>query len=687
MRVSGRDRAFALLIATDEYADETFRQLRSPPADVEALAEVLANPAIGGYEVRTLLNPEAHDARLAVEDLFADVGRNDLVLLYISGHGVKDDEGLLHFAMTNSRHNRLNATAVDSQFVSDRMHFTRSRRIVVCLDCCYAGAFPPGVAHRAADNADVLVKLAGKGRAVLTSSSALEYSYEAGDKASAEVAGTANPSIFTGSLVQGLRTGLADRNRDGLIDVDELYEYVHDQIRSAGAKQTPGLSSSVEGRLFVAVNPVPPSKAGTKAAPSSYRPEYAIPVARLASEVGQPWTRPRWGRVPRQPITHLVRPTTPDRLNEQLAAHLGDTVPHALVTGVEPVPARGGAVSGDLVDLLGRAVRAFVPHDGDPRRFRFQRYELVTWLLKQKGEWLLHSFADISAAGTFTAQRWLLRQPYLASTSITSLSAFAQRLLAAARGKAEAVHKLLVHAFLADLAEGYGRQLLWTRWARRDHYPVLLLRRLTSGTTGAELVRLVGEVREETGLRDPLLIIATGTNTLQELSNDEIGADHRGRRAGTSSRERRSYAPVLVSDQPSLSEVDQTGAELGVQAWRGHVRRPRIRAFFARRSRVLQYFQVLESACALLLAISAVSAAGAWADLGGITPPDPETAWLMRQIEDNNDEAERVRTHVTVQYSVRSTSELHALVQVQEDSLDGPAALSVNVLDYGTARP
>lgn len=530
--MAGKHKALALLIATDEYGDATFQQLRSPPADVEALAAVLANPAIGGYEVRTLHNPEAHHARLAIEDLFADVGRNDLVLLYISGHGVKDDEGLLHFAMTNSRHNRLSSTAVESQFVRNRMHFSRSRRIVVCLDCCYAGAFPPEARHRGTGSTGVLAKLAGKGRAVMTSSSALEYSYETSDATSATVTGTARPSVFTNSLVQGLQTGLADRNRDGLVDVDELYEYVHDQIKSAGTKQTPGLHSDVEGRLFVAMNPAGATPSNPKAPPSNYRPEDAIPVARLAAEIGQPWKRSRWSRIPRQPIVHLIRPTTPDLLNDQLAAHLGDTVPHVLVTAPEPVATDDPVLSDDLLNLLDKSARAFLNHDsGNPRRFRFQRYELVTWLLKQKSSRLLNpensqSFVDLTGAGTPAAQRWLLRQPYL--TSSKSIAIFAQRLIASAHKNAEVVHKLLVHAFLVDLAEGYGRQPLWTFWARRDHYPTLLLQRLTTGTTSAKFVRLVSDIRNETGVLDPLLIIATGPAVLPEFrqEHDAAGFEH-----------------------------------------------------------------------------------------------------------------------------------------------------------------
>lgn len=246
----------ALLVATDSYADATFQQLRAPRADTAALATALADPTIGGYEVEPMHNPPAHEADLAIEDLFAAAWLDDLVVLYISGHGIKDDSGQLHLAMTNSRHDRLNATAVSAQFVRNQMDNTRSRRVVVVLDCCFAGAFPPGSTHRAGENAGVLSQLGGHGSAVMTSSSALEYSFEAGESASSTLVGTASPSVFTGALVEGLSSGGADRNRDGLIDVDELYDFIYERVEAAGKPQTPGLDSRFQGRLIVATSPV-----------------------------------------------------------------------------------------------------------------------------------------------------------------------------------------------------------------------------------------------------------------------------------------------------------------------------------------------------------------------------------------------------------------------------------------------
>ena len=240
----------ALIVASDEYADPGLRRLRAPASDARALAAVLRDPEIGAFEVRTLLNEPAHVVNLKVEEFFADRRPGDLLLVHFSGHGVKDEDGELYFAASNTVLGRLGATAVAAEFVRRRMSRSRSRRVVLLLDCCYAGAFERGLAARAGTDVGIEQQLGGRGRAVITASSAMEYAFEAG-----ELTGTPDvpPSVFTSALVQGLETGDADRDQDGLVGLDELYDYVYDQVRAITPNQTPGKwVFGVEGELYIA---------------------------------------------------------------------------------------------------------------------------------------------------------------------------------------------------------------------------------------------------------------------------------------------------------------------------------------------------------------------------------------------------------------------------------------------------
>jgi hypothetical protein len=134
--------------------------------------------------------------------------------------------------------------------VNDLINRTRSRQVVLLLDCCFSGAFTRGMVARSSPTLDVTEGFHGRGRAVLTASGALEYAWE-GD----ELTRLNEPSIFTSAIVTGLRSGEADRDRDQMVSVDDLYDYVFDEVRRKTPNQTPGKWSNVEGTLVIARSP------------------------------------------------------------------------------------------------------------------------------------------------------------------------------------------------------------------------------------------------------------------------------------------------------------------------------------------------------------------------------------------------------------------------------------------------
>jgi hypothetical protein len=242
----------ALIIACDDYTDPGLRRLRAPARDAEALARVLADPTIGGFEVDVVSNQPEWRLRRAIGAFFAGRSRDDLALLHFSCHGVKDDSGQLYFATTDTELANLDATAVPADFVNRHMSRSRSRRIVLLLDCCYSGAFARGMLARAGTGMELRERFEGRGRIVLTASSAMEYAFEATELARDD----GRPSVFTRALVRGLETGEADGDGDGRVSVDELYDYVYEQVLTETPKQTPGRwSFEVAGDLLIARSP------------------------------------------------------------------------------------------------------------------------------------------------------------------------------------------------------------------------------------------------------------------------------------------------------------------------------------------------------------------------------------------------------------------------------------------------
>jgi ABC-type branched-subunit amino acid transport system substrate-binding protein/uncharacterized caspase-like protein len=218
----------ALLVGVSEY-EPGLNPLPAAVRDVEALQKVLLDPAIGDFaesDVVVLKNPDRQTMEEAIATLFRERSKDDLLLLFFSGHGIKDDAGELFLATSITRKtpqgDLIDPTAVKSSFIQGNMSRSRSKRQVVILDSCFSGAFAKGLLARDDGTIDIRSQLGGEGRAVLTSSSSTQYSFE--DKGS-------ELSLYTRFLIEGLETGAADTNKDEAVSVHELHEYVSGKVK------------------------------------------------------------------------------------------------------------------------------------------------------------------------------------------------------------------------------------------------------------------------------------------------------------------------------------------------------------------------------------------------------------------------------------------------------------------------
>ncbi|MEU0487722.1 RDD family protein [Nocardiopsis sp. NPDC006139] len=246
---------YALIVATDTYQDNELEHLLSPSQDAIALADVLGDQEVGGFDVKVLHNKPAHVVARRVEDFFADSGRNDSLLLQFSCHGLKNASGELFFAASDTVPNRLSSTAVPADFVRRCMKESRARNTVLLLDCCYGGAFMEGMGTRAGGDVNVFDSFqgagvdSGVGWAVITASNAMEYAFE-GDRLAATH--QVCPSVFTHVLTSGLASGEADLDADGRVSINELYDYVYDRVRQENPHQTPSRSIHLQGDVYLA---------------------------------------------------------------------------------------------------------------------------------------------------------------------------------------------------------------------------------------------------------------------------------------------------------------------------------------------------------------------------------------------------------------------------------------------------
>jgi DnaJ-class molecular chaperone len=244
----------ALIIASDHYEQEDLPDLASPAADAAALSKVLGDPGIGDFTVQVAQDEPSHQIAARIEDMLADCRKDDLLLIHFSGHGLKKPSGELYFAARNTRGNRLDSTAVSADFLQRCLRDSPARQVVLFLDCCYSGAFPSGVVGRAVE-IDPLESFPAqrlgreRSRAVITASGSVQLALEPDPERSD---GPPRPSFFTAAVVEGLATGKADRNEDGWITIDELYEYVLERVQDLAPGQTPRLQVDTGGVFYLA---------------------------------------------------------------------------------------------------------------------------------------------------------------------------------------------------------------------------------------------------------------------------------------------------------------------------------------------------------------------------------------------------------------------------------------------------
>ncbi|MEH2291966.1 caspase, EACC1-associated type [Nostoc sp.] len=242
----------ALLIGVSEY-EPGLNPLPSAVKDIEAIQRVLVNPEMGGFaasDITMLKNPQRQEIEDAIYHLFSNRQKDDLLLFYFSGHGIKDDRGKLYLSTraTKTQNGKLvTPSAVAASVLHENINDSRSQRQVVILDCCFSGAIAQGMTVKDAGIINVQEQLGGKGRAILTSSTSTQYSFE---QEGSEL------SIYTRYLVEGIETGAADKDTDGWISIDELHEYASTKVQEAAPAMTPKFYPVEEGhKILLAKSP------------------------------------------------------------------------------------------------------------------------------------------------------------------------------------------------------------------------------------------------------------------------------------------------------------------------------------------------------------------------------------------------------------------------------------------------
>jgi hypothetical protein len=264
----GRDR-WAVVIGIGRYDHPAIPHLRFAVADAEAVYRTLL--AAGFARERVLLLTDTSERKPTLRNIKYALGtflarsarKDDTVVIFFAGHGAPEvdqrgveADGLAKYLIpSDADADDLYSTALPMDELRTIFGRIEAERVVAFLDACYSGAAGgrtfSSKKTRATNLDDVFLErlTRSRGRAIVTASRPSEVSIELPEL---------GHGIFTHYLVQGLR-GSADLNRDGIVSLQELYEFLEQQVsaksRAVGGNQHPVLKGELEGVLPLTLAP------------------------------------------------------------------------------------------------------------------------------------------------------------------------------------------------------------------------------------------------------------------------------------------------------------------------------------------------------------------------------------------------------------------------------------------------
>jgi hypothetical protein len=255
---------WAVIIGVGDYASPGVARLKYTVNDAEALYDVLTGPA--GFKKEHVLRltdksdkkPTLRNIKWALGTFLArSAKKDDTVFIFFAGHGAPEvdprgveRDGLAKYLVpADADPDDLYATALPMDELHAIFGRMEAERVVAFLDACYSGAAGgrtfAAKSTRAGNLDDQFLErlTRAKGRAIITASRPTEVSLELDEL---------RHGVFTYYLVEGLK-GAADLNHDGIVTLQELYEYVEQRVaqksRAAGGNQHPIMKGELEGAL------------------------------------------------------------------------------------------------------------------------------------------------------------------------------------------------------------------------------------------------------------------------------------------------------------------------------------------------------------------------------------------------------------------------------------------------------
>lgn len=216
-------RSRAILIGTAGYRDAAFPPLPAAANSLAGMRSVLTDPSLCGWpEDRVSVESDPSDWRRLVQRM-RGLAREaeDVLLLYLVGHGVMLPHGELSLALADTEADDPDLTGLEYRRVRDLLRDSPAATKIVILDCCYSGRAIEALSplDAVADTTDV------RGVYTLTASDHTAHVVPLAEQD--EV-----PTSFTGHLLKLVREGLPDGPES--LTLGDLYVHLRRRLTAHG---------------------------------------------------------------------------------------------------------------------------------------------------------------------------------------------------------------------------------------------------------------------------------------------------------------------------------------------------------------------------------------------------------------------------------------------------------------------
>ncbi|HFC00686.1 MAG TPA: hypothetical protein ENJ53_07765 [Phaeodactylibacter sp.] len=247
IRKNTKVKVHALIIGISAYTHMPV--LKYSDDDAYRMYAFLKSPeggALQDSQIRMLIDEEATKKNIkeAMVDIFMNAGEDDLVLMYYSGHGLKDCFLPIDFDRYNNK--------FFHEEVNEILRRSPAKYKLCIADACHSGglAMKGGPSDYEYSDEQLINTYYSKlsqsdaGTALILSSKLEEISLESSGL---------RQGVFSHFLIRGLE-GEADRNKDKVVTVSELFEFISTNVKSyTSNRQSPIMRGIFDKDMTVSV--------------------------------------------------------------------------------------------------------------------------------------------------------------------------------------------------------------------------------------------------------------------------------------------------------------------------------------------------------------------------------------------------------------------------------------------------